>query len=183
MLSDGERRLLLDLARRAVESAASGTARPVPGAEPVFGLRCGAFVTLKKDGRLRGCIGSFAGTGSLGATVVAMAAAAATGDPRFRPVTPSEVGSLAIQISVLSEMRPADASEVIPGVHGVYVRRGRMAGTLLPQVAREEGWDRDTLLEHACLKAGLPSGAWKHEGTEILVYTAEVFPEMEERNQ
>lgn len=183
MLSSADRSLLLDLAKRAVSSAASGSARPVPGAEPVFGLKCGAFVTLKKDGRLRGCIGSFTGTGSLGATVVAMAAAAATGDPRFRPVTPSEVDSLTIQISVLSEMRPATASEVVPGVHGVYVRRGRMAGTLLPQVAGEEGWDRETLLAHTCLKAGLPPEAWKQGGTEIFVYTAEVFPETEERNQ
>jgi len=183
LLNPAERNLLLDLARHAVESAASGGVPPVPGSDGVFGLKCGAFVTLKKNGRLRGCIGSFKGTGSLGATIVAMAGAAATGDPRFRPVTPSETASLAIQISVLSEMRPALPSEVIPGVHGVYVRRGRRAGTLLPQVATEEGWDRETLLAHSCLKAGLPPDAWKYGDTEILVYTAEVFPEMEERNQ
>jgi len=183
VLSRTERLLLLDLAEKAVLSAASGGAPPVPGSEAVFGLRCGAFVTLKMDGKLRGCIGSFTGTGSLGATIVAMAGAAATGDPRFRPVTPAEAVSVTIQISVLSEMTPALPSQVIPGVHGVYVRRGRRAGTLLPQVATEEGWDRETLLAHSCLKAGLPPDAWKHDETEILVYTAEVFPEMEERNQ
>lgn len=183
MLNRTERLLLLDLARKAVLSAVSGSLPPVPGSEPVFGLKCGAFVTLKRGGKLRGCIGSFTGSGSLGSTVVSMAGAAATGDPRFRPVTPSEADSLTIQISVLSEMRPALPSEVVPGVHGVYVRRGRRAGTLLPQVATEEGWDRETLLSHSCLKAGLPPDAWKHDDTEILVYTAEVFPEMEERNQ
>ena len=183
MLNRTERNLLLELARHAVACAASGGTPPVPGSDAVFGIKSGAFVTLKRNGMLRGCIGSFTGTGSLGETIVAMAGAAATGDPRFRPVTPSEADSLTIQISVLSEMRPALASEVIPGVHGVYVRRGRRAGTLLPQVAKEEGWDRETLLSHSCLKAGLPPDAWKHDDTEILVYTAEVFPEPEERNQ
>ncbi len=182
-MSRTERLLLLDLARKAVLRAASGDVPPVPGSEAVFGLKCGAFVTLKRDGKLRGCIGSFTGTGSLGATIVAMAGCRRHGRPPVRPVTRSEVDSLAIQISVLSEMRPALSSEVIPGVHGVYVRRGRRAGTLLPQVATEEGWDRETLLSHSCLKAGLPPDAWKHDDTEILVYTAEVFPEMEERNQ
>lgn len=183
MLTRSERLSILDLARKAVLSAVIGDTPPVPGCAEVFGLKCGAFVTLRKDGKLRGCIGSFTGTGSLGSTVVAMAGAAATGDPRFRPVTFSEADCLTIQISVLSEMRPALPSEVIPGVHGVFVRRGRRTGTLLPQVATEEGWDRETLLSHSCLKAGLPPDAWKHDDTEILVYTAEVFPEMEERNQ
>ncbi len=174
---------LLKLAREAVARAASGMAAPAIPGDPVFSLRGGAFVTLKKNGRLRGCIGSFDGTGSLGATVRAMAGEAAVGDPRFPPVTPEEVDSLDLEISLLSPMVPASPEEVVPGVHGVYVRRGGRAGTLLPQVATEEGWDRDTLLAHVCLKAGLPPGAFRDAGTDLFVYTAQVIRETEEREQ
>jgi AmmeMemoRadiSam system protein A len=180
MVSREEAAALLRLAREAVVRAASGGEAPGIPDDPVFSLRGGAFVTLKKDGRLRGCIGSFTGTGSLGATIRAMAREAAVGDPRFRPVTPGETGSLVLEISLLSAMKTASPGEVVPGVHGVYVRRGNRAGTLLPQVAVEEGWDRETFLAHACLKAGLQPGAFRDDATELFVYTAQIIRETEE---
>jgi len=182
--SSGERRLLLKLARASVLAAAQGTAPPeVPDGSP-FDRTGGAFVTLKTgSGALRGCIGHFMGVGSIGDTVAAMAASAAIHDPRFRPVTPDEVGGLLVQLSLLSPMSPSTAEEVIPGVHGVYVRSGPYSGTLLPQVAEEEGWDGETLLAHTCMKAGLPPDAWKDgDRVAIQTYTAEVFGESSEGN-
>jgi uncharacterized protein len=180
-----ERRKLLELARESVRAAASGLKPPgVPSGEPFSG-RGGAFVTLKtSSGMLRGCIGHFRGTGSIGETIVSMAAAAATEDPRFPPVTPAEVEGLRLEISILSPMVPATPSEVVPGTHGVYIRSGPYSGTLLPQVASEEGWDREELLAHTCIKAGLRPDAWKSDDRglemEIWTYTAEVFGEDKE---
>ena len=175
MLCSAHRRALLGLARASVRAAASGAPPPEIPADGVFQRKGGAFVTLKKKGSLRGCIGNFTGTGSLGKTVADMAAAAAVGDPRFPPVRPEEVDQLAIDISILSPMEPASPEEVIPGTHGLYVKRGFRAGTLLPQVASEEGWDRETFLAHTCLKAGLPPDSWKNDDVQIYTYTAEVF--------
>lgn len=179
-----ERGMLLALARQSVRAAAAGEKPPsVPGGAPFSGSG-GAFVTLKtSSGMLRGCIGHFIGTGSIGETIVRMAAAAAVEDPRFPAVTPAEVDGLRLEISILSPMTPSSASDVVPGTHGVYVRSGPFAGTLLPQVASEEGWDRETLLSHTCMKAGLRPDAWmRADGNlEILTYTAEVFGEDREK--
>jgi len=176
-MTDIEKRVLLSLARLSVEAAAAGSAPPGIPADEICGIQGGAFVTLKLNGRLRGCIGHFTGLGSLGATVRAMAREAALADPRFVQVSPSEVKKLVIEISVLSPMHRIDPDDVIPGIHGLYIRRGARAGTLLPQVAVEEGWDRSTFLAHTCLKAGLHSEAYLEKETEILAYTAEVFRE------
>jgi hypothetical protein len=169
------RREILALVRRAVAAAAAG--KPPPGPPDIEKLKeqGGAFVTLKSDGRLRGCIGHFTGEGSLGETLVSMARAAAVRDPRFRPVRPGEVDQLSIQVSLLSPMEETDPDDVVPGTHGVYIRSGPFAGTLLPQVAEEEGWDRETFLSHTCLKAGLSPDCWKRSDTTVYTYTAEVF--------
>jgi len=153
LVSQDDRRVLLGAARAAVMAAASGRILPAPPAGGVAALSAGAFVTLhvRDTGTLRGCIGSFSGVGTLGETVVRMAAAAAIEDPRFFPVRPAEVDGLRIDISVLGPMTRSAPEKVEPGLHGVYVRLGRNAGTLLPQVATEEGWDREQLLSHACL--------------------------------
>lgn len=179
MLSGEERAALLESARMAVRAACSGGPLPPSPAGGVFDSDCGAFVTLKRksDGSLRGCIGSFTAAGTLGRTVVRMAAAAAMDDPRFQPVRPDEVPLLRVEISVLSPMVRTDPADVVTGTHGVYVRSGRFGGTLLPQVAAEEGWGREQLLSHTCLKAGLPPGAWKTGTVEVFTYTAEVFSE------
>ena len=176
-MTGNERRALLSLARESVYAASTGGKLPEIPDVKIFNESGGAFVTLKSRGRLRGCIGHFAGLGTLGETVRAMAREAAVGDPRFTAVTPEEVVDLVIEISVLSPMEKISPEEVMTGIHGLFVRRGFRSGTLLPQVASEEGWDREAFLTHTCLKAGLPGNAWLDRETELLAYTAEVFSE------
>ncbi len=176
-MTSTDQRILLNLARESVEAAALGKPAPELSSDEILSRPGGAFVTLKISGHLRGCIGHFSGIGSLGATVRSMAREATLSDPRFIPVSPDEIKKITIEISVLSPMEIIDANDVLPGIHGLYIRRGSRAGTLLPQVAREEGWNRETFLKHTCLKAGLPPEAYLEKGTEILSYTAEVFSE------
>jgi len=146
---------------------------------PVELLRpAGAFVTLHKAGRLRGCIGTFEAQEPLAQMAVRMGAAAAVQDPRFSPVTLEELDECEIEISVLSPPRPITSPDEIEiGRHGVQLGRGVHRGVFLPQVAPEQGWDRDTMLDHLCLKAGLPEDAWRRGPVELEVFTAEVFSE------
>ena len=141
----------------------------------------GAFVTLTKQGNLRGCIGHIIGEGPLFKTVRDMAVAAASEDPRFSPVTPGELKDIHVEVSVLSRPRPIkDADEIVLGTHGVIVRRGVQGGVFLPQVATETGWTKDRFLEELCSqKAGLPPDCWKDPATRLEVFTAEVFGEKE----
>ncbi|PIE52374.1 AMMECR1 domain-containing protein [Candidatus Fermentibacteria bacterium] len=176
-----EKKSVLALARSAVEAAARGEPPPEIPDEEILRKENGAFVTLKSKGRLRGCIGHFTGLGSLGKTILAMAGEAALHDSRFIPVNPEELPGLTIEVSVLSSMKRCLAEQVEPGIHGLYVRQGFRAGTLLPQVAAEEGWNREQFLSHTCIKAGLPPEAWRNKETEISVYTAEVITEEKER--
>ncbi len=107
-----------------------------------------------------------------------MARASAFQDPRFRSVTREEFDGLRFEISVLSPLLRADSPEdVVPGTHGIYIRRGCNSGLLLPQVAVEQGWEREQFLNHGCLKAGLPPETWKMPDTEIFIFTALVFSE------
>jgi AmmeMemoRadiSam system protein A len=141
-------------------------------------MEAGAFVSLHKRGKLRGCIGRFEAEGPLFETVDTMARAASINDFRFSRVTPDEVNDIDIEISVLSPLRRIDdVSEIEVGRHGLYIIRGSSRGTLLPQVASERGWDTDMFLEQTCVKAGLDRDAWKDEGTEIYTYEALVFGE------
>ena len=138
----------------------------------------GAFVTLHKGGRLRGCIGTFQADDALASVAVRMGAAAAAQDPRFPPLTSDELEDCEIEISVLSPLRSiASPSEIDVGVHGVQLERGGQRGVFLPQVATEQGWDRDTMLDHLCVKAGLPADTWRREPVDLEVFTAEVFSE------
>jgi AmmeMemoRadiSam system protein A len=110
-------------------------------------------------------------------TVEENAVAAAFSDPRFPPLTREELDETRIEISVLSPLRHVSPEHVVVGRDGVLVVRGASRGLLLPQVATEYGWDRETLLDHTCRKAGLDPGAWKHPDTKISTFTAEVFGE------
>lgn len=138
----------------------------------------GAFVTLKKHGELRGCIGHLIGDRPLYLVVQSMAVSAAVADQRFPPVSEEELPDLEIEISVLSPLEQVErADQIQVGLHGVVIRRGLNQAVYLPQVAPEQGWDREEMLENLCLKAGLSKDDWKKEGTQFYVFTAEVFTE------
>jgi AmmeMemoRadiSam system protein B/AmmeMemoRadiSam system protein A len=138
----------------------------------------GVFVTLKKKDRLRGCIGYLKGIMPLYQAVIDNTISAASRDPRFPPVTPSEEAKLHIEISVLSPLRRVtDVEDIVVGRDGLIISRGLQKGTLLPQVPVEQGWDRIQFLEQACRKAGLPENAYEDSDTIIERYTAQVFGE------
>ncbi|OGD20883.1 MAG: hypothetical protein A2Y70_04680 [Candidatus Aminicenantes bacterium RBG_13_64_14] len=137
----------------------------------------GVFVTLTKGGDLRGCIGFLEPVAPLGQAVIRAAVYAATEDPRFPPVRPAELRDIKFEISVLTPVREiSDPREVIVGRHGLIVARDGLKGVLLPQVPTENKWDRETFLEQASLKAGLPRDAWRL-GAKLYVFEAIVFHE------
>jgi len=176
MLSEQQRGTLLDIARRSIQAAANAEPEPRPEApaDPALASPGAAFVTIEGPLGLRGCIGLLEPTVPLYLTIAEMAYAAACRDPRFPPLQPSELPDLHIEISVLSPLQPILPDEVEPGKHGLVIRQGFRSGALLPQVASKYGWSREEFLCQTCLKAGLPSDAWRH-GAEILAFTAEVF--------
>lgn len=175
--TDEEKAFLHRLAREAITHHLLGGPEPCrKGEPPRLAEKKGAFVTLKKHGRLRGCIGQIRALRPLSQTVIDMAQAAAFEDPRFPPVSKEELPDLSIEISVLSPLRLIeDIQEIEVGRHGLYLERGFQSGLLLPQVAVEYRWDVPTFLEQTCLKAGLPPQAWKDKKTKIYLFSAEVF--------
>jgi len=172
---------LLRLARSVIEAQCSGkTYHAPPAPSAVMKEPRGAFVTLNEQGQLRGCIGYIEAIKPLQKTVEEMAAAAALNDWRFPPVRAEEVPKLHIEISVLSPIFDiTDTSTIVVGKYGLIITRGNNRGLLLPQVATDWGWDRDTFLDQTCVKAGLPEGCWRQKGTRIEGFTAEVFSESE----
>jgi AmmeMemoRadiSam system protein B/AmmeMemoRadiSam system protein A len=176
-LNEQEKKTLHQIAKAVIENKAKG--KPVPEFKvdsPILKENRGAFVTIEKKGQLRGCIGYIEGRGPLHRTIEEMAEAAAFRDPRFMPVTERELPDLDIEISVLTPLKKiTDVSEIVVGKHGIYMKKGWNSGLLLPQVATEYGWDRQTFLEHTCQKAGLPSNAWKDKNTEIYIFSADIF--------
>jgi AmmeMemoRadiSam system protein A len=178
-LTRQEQQSLLKVARQTISDYCQGRESSPPAAD-LEGLRLprGAFVTIHKHGQLRGCIGNFEARGDVLGTVCEMALAAACQDPRFRPVGAGELKDLDLEISVLSPLKPAQSVEEIEvGRHGIYIISPRGRGVLLPQVATEYGWDRDTFLDHTCLKAGLQPGCWRDPDVRILIFSAQVFGE------
>ena len=141
--------------------------------------RCGAFVSLKKDGQLRGCIGRFTADIPLCQVVQQMAIASATQDYRFSPVVPDELSNIDIEISVLSPMQKITSiDEIQLGVHGIYMTKGGKSGTFLPQVATETGWTLEEFLGHCARdKAGIGWEGWKT--ADLFIYSALVFGEKE----
>ena len=177
-LNPAEQGELLRVARTTMEEHLANHRTPViETASSRLMQRAGAFVTLHKGRHLRGCIGTFEASDPLLNTVQRMAVAAATSDPRFPPVDRDELGELDIEISALSPLWEANAADVEVGAHGIYVTRGFKRGVLLPQVATENGWNRETFLAHTCIKAGIDPDAWKDPATRIELFTAEVFGE------
>jgi AmmeMemoRadiSam system protein A len=173
-ISGADRAALLAIARQALEARVHGQPAPRPPDGGVFDLPCGAFVSIHRQGRLRGCLGRLE-LQPLSETVVHLATVVADSDPRFDPVAVAELDDMDLEISVLTPEREISAIDQIElGRHGLIIEQGYRRGLLLPQVAVEHRWDRTTFLEHTCLKAGLPRDAWQH-GARILVFEAEVF--------
>lgn len=180
MLNSGQKKELLDIARKTVESSVrNGKIPEFKETDPGLLAQEGAFVTLHKKGELRGCIGNIIGTQPLWMTVRDMAVQSSSHDPRFEPVSPGELKDIKIEISVLSQpKRVQEITEIKMGTHGVIVKRGFNSGVFLPQVATETGWSRDEFLSNLCAhKAGLPADAWKDKKTELYSFTAQVFGE------
>jgi AmmeMemoRadiSam system protein B/AmmeMemoRadiSam system protein A len=179
-LTTPERHQLLAYARESLRRLLTSDTLPLPrGLGPRLWQRQGAFVTLKKHGALRGCIGRIPPQAPLGPLVGGLAFSAALEDPRFSPVTGSELESLSIEISVLTPpKRIARAAAIVVGRDGVVLRKGVQAAVYLPQVATEQGWGRDQMLDSLCEKAGLVAGCWRADA-ELSVFEAEVFHEGE----
>jgi len=176
-LDRSEQMFLLDLAENVIQACVKGKPIPKPtNIPPICQEKRGAFVTIEKHGQLRGCIGYILPMYPLYETVIEVAQSAALKDPRFDPVQPKELPDLEIEISVLTvPEKISDPSTIEVGKHGIIMKRGFYQGLLLPQVATDYGWDRETFLEHTCLKAGLPRDAWKDKNTEISIFSAQVF--------
>ncbi len=148
--------------------------------DPVFQEKCGAFVSLHINKRLRGCIGYIRGVKNIPETIIDMSHAAAFQDPRFQPLTRKELDAADIEISILSPIEPVgDISEIKVCRDGLIISCGYNSGLLLPQVAEECGWNTMEFLENTCYKAGLPGDAWKRKDTKIEKFCAQVFGEKE----
>jgi AmmeMemoRadiSam system protein A len=181
-LTSAEKRQLLEIARKSVESAVKDNKLyELPANLPPSLMQDrGAFVTLKENGDLRGCIGYTAAIQPLALTVRDVAGFAALRDTRFRPVTAGELPQLKYEISVLSPLRRVmDLNQIKVGEHGLMIKKGRYRGLLLPQVAPEQHWDRNTFLDETAMKAGLPAKAWRDKDADLFMFTAVVFGESE----
>ena len=180
-LSTDDKKQLLKIARQTISNTVTGKSPASYKPEsPIFAEKRGAFVTIHKNNQLRGCIGFLHPVKSLLETIIEKAEAAAISDPRFTPVQPNEISDIDIEISVLSPLREiSDISEIEIGKHGLYIEKALNKGLLLPQVATEYKWDSNTFLEHTCIKAGLPTDAWKDKNTIIYIFSADVFNEKE----
>jgi AmmeMemoRadiSam system protein B/AmmeMemoRadiSam system protein A len=175
-LSDDEKRLLKEIALTSIKDSLAG--KEISHSSPLtthLSAKCGAFVSLHKHGRLRGCIGHFGEDIPLHEIVAEMARAAAFEDPRFMPVTADELADIDIEISVLTPMRRIESlDEFELHRHGIYIRKGYRSGTFLPQVADEVNWTKEEFVSHCAQdKAGIGWDGWKD--AELYVYEAIVF--------
>jgi uncharacterized protein len=176
--------VLVATAREAIASRLEERAPRWPGAGPSLSAHCGAFVTLRtKEGygsKLRGCIGRMTSNESLLRTVRETALSSAFEDPRFPPLAKKELPLVTVEVTVLSPMRSIGGVEEIEvGRHGVLLTKGGHSAVFLPQVAAEQGWNRDELLDNLCYKAGLPPSAWHSSDTKFQVFEGRIFQESE----
>jgi AmmeMemoRadiSam system protein A len=175
--NETDRLRLLLIARHAIAAHATGTPPPAVDEASLACRRGGAFVTLHKEGELRGCIGHVAADDLLTAVVARCAVAASSADPRFPAVGCAELPLIQIEISLLGVFEPiVGPSDVEIGRHGLLIEHGRRRGLLLPQVAVEWQWDAATFLDQTCRKAGLPAEGWRN-GATAWRFEAEVFSE------
>jgi AmmeMemoRadiSam system protein B/AmmeMemoRadiSam system protein A len=178
-LDASDKRVLVRLVRDTVTRLLDTDTLPLPrGGSPKLLREAGAFVTLRKHGRLRGCIGRLEPEGALLRLVAILALDTAFRDPRFAPVTAGELKDLEVEVSVLSPMKTASGPDaIVPGRDGVVLRLGDRSAVFLPQVATEEGWSRIELLDNLARKAGLPAQAWRDRKATFLTFQADVFSE------
>ena len=178
MIADDVRRQLLALARDHLEARVRGYAAPsIPRGLAI--ASSGVFVTLYCRNELRGCLGSLDPADPVADAIARLAAAVCRDDRRFDPLQAGELSASALELSVLTPPeRIVDPAAIEVGRHGLIAERGGRKGLLLPQVAPEHGWDRETFLAHTCIKAGLNGDAWKRDAI-IYVFEAEVFGERE----
>ena len=176
-LSDKDKKVLKDIAKKTIECKVKG--KPLPDFKidsEILKEKRGAFVTINKEGHLRGCIGYIYAMKPLYITIQEMAEAAALNDPRFPPVSEDELDKLEIEISVLTPLKKIkDINQIQIGKDGLYMKRGYYSGLLLPQVAVEYKWDVNTFLEETCHKAGMRGDCWKDKDTEIYIFSADIF--------
>lgn len=175
------RQQLFDICRKSAEEAVrtgSIEAYPVPQM-PGLEFSAAVFVTIRREGELRGCIGTVEARQILPRAVALAAASAAVSDLRFPPVTLEELVHLSFEISILTDFREIhDTGEIEIGRHGLLVVQGQCRGLLLPQVAREHKLDREQFLEQTCRKAGLPPEAWMSPATSISLFESQILSEL-----
>jgi uncharacterized protein len=176
MIALADRKRLVDLARAAV--IARVRRAPAPDAPDDLNVATsGVFVTIYWRGELRGCLGTLDERERLADAVVRLGGDVAEKDYRFAPLQAHELNDVSIDLSVLTSPEPVqDVTEIVVGRDGLIVEQGARRGLLLPQVAPEHGFDRETFLAHTCKKAGLPADAWQ-KGATIYRFEAEVFSE------
>ncbi|MHC1565440.1 MAG: TIGR00296 family protein [Candidatus Syntropharchaeales archaeon] len=186
MLSEEEGKLAIQLSRDVIEAYVREGRRvntdtyELPA---IFNEKRGVFVTINKQGMLRGCIGFPYPIMALKDAILEAAISAASSDPRFPAVSPDELEMIELEVTILTEplrlsVKPKDrASQIVVGKHGLIVRRGPYQGLLLPQVAVEWGWDAETFLEQTCLKAGLTPDMWLDEKTDVSIFEGQIFHE------
>jgi len=175
--SNKEQKYLLQIARQAIVSKIANKDISLEEFESeLFEMKCGAFVTITNNNKLRGCVGLLTSDFTLPETIANMAEKAATLDRRFAPIDFEELKDINLEISVLSPFKTvSNIKNIEVGIHGIYISSGHRNGLLLPQVAVANKWDKQEFLEHTCIKAGLSTQAWKDNETTIQIFTAELF--------
>lgn len=181
MLTPQERSHLLELAQKSLIAHFEGKTfepePPSPSQYPHLWEKRALFVTLYKGRTLRGCVGNIAPEEALYKEVCKVVLSSAFEDPRFPPLEREELSQIEIEISLLSPFRKVGLEDIVIGRDGIYIKKGFNRGLLLPQVAIENNWDRETFLAHACLKAGLPKDCYLDPEVEIYAFTVEVIRE------
>ena len=181
-MDEKDKKVLLQIARKSVESAVKGISKDQTRAKPFspeLKEKNGAFVTLRTRGKLRGCIGRMVSDIPLYKLVSEIAVSSATDDSRFNQIETSELNDLEIEISVLSPLQMVENPLGFElGRHGIYVKKDSATGCFLPQVATDTGWSKEVFLSQCCsTKAGLPPDAWKEKDVEVYVFTSEIISE------
>lgn len=183
LLSEEEGQTGLTLAKVIVDAVVSGKQYNQPPLPAIFSEKRGVFVTLNKNGALRGCIGIPLPVMSLADALYEAAASAARSDPRFPPVKEHELSRISLELTVLSvpeeiQTPPSERyKEVIVGRHGLIVQGMGRSGLLLPQVATDHAWEPGEFLDQTCIKAGLTPGCWQREEITVLKFEGQIFRE------